>query len=829
VTTARVLIVDDEPFNVDYLEQELEDLGYDTVSAYDGLEALDAVAEHAPDVMLLDIMMPNLDGFGVLERLKGDPITRHIPVIVISAMSDGASVVRGIELGALDYLPKPFDPVLLEARLNTALAAKRLRDLEREYMRQVDTVVEAAEAVEAQRFEPGSLDVVAARDDALGRLARVFVGMANEVHLREQRLRQQLDQLKLDRQESSRGQRAGYAAYLPMDRRHALIAGAELPRAVDGSCLFADVSGFTPLTDALAQSLGRERGAEEVTRLVDRVNEALIAEVHRRGGSVIGFSGDAVTCWFDGDDGARALAAGLAIQRAMSAFAEIPSPDGTLRTLRVKVAVASGPALRLLVGDPGQQRMEVMAGPALDRLAHVSGAVSSGEVLASAEVVDALAGGVEIIERRGDARHALVCALASEVEPRPWPPIDPAALDDEACRPWLLPAVYERLAGGGAAFLAELRPAVAMMVRFTGIDYRDAVEAEARLDRFVRWLQGVVAGYDGSLIQLSVEDKGSYLYVVFGAPAERSDASAQALSAAAALQRRPPELAFIDRLSIGVASGTMRTGSYGSPERRTYGVLGLPVIVAARLMMASDDLALCDQSVHDAGGGGFAFEPLGERSLKGIVEPMPTFRLLGEHPAGPTADGGGAPDLSPTERLVLKVASVVDGPFDAETLAALLPEAAREGLDGRLAALGDRGRLRVGDGAGGAATFTFADPDEGRSLYTTMLFSQRRRLHRLLAVRLEAEGAVGLDRLERAAYHWEAADDPAEAIARYERAGRIAAEAGDPARAERLLRRGLKLESKAAVLSTDFRARLADPDFDDSGPPPPGGGEAAGR
>jgi CheY-like chemotaxis protein len=809
VTKARVLIVDDEPFNVDYLEQELEDLGYDTVSAYDGLEALEAVAEHTPDVVLLDIMMPNLDGFGVLERLKGDPVTRDIPVIVISAMSDGASVIRGIELGALDYLPKPFDPILLEARLNTSLTEKRLRDLEREYMRQVEVVVEAASAVEAQRFEPARLDGVAARDDALGRLARVFVGMAHEVHLREQRLRQQLDQLRLDRQESARGQSAGYAAYLPMDRRHALAAGAALPSAVEGSCLFADVSGFTPLTDAMAHSLGRERGAEEVTRLVDRVNEALIAEVHRRRGSVIGFSGDAVTCWFDGDDGARALAAALAIQRAMAAFAELPSPDGTLRTLHVKVAVASGPAIRLLVGDPGQQRMEVMAGPALDRLALVSAAVASGEVLASAELAATLADRIEVAERRGGSGHARIRAVIAEDEPLPWPEFAPDTLDDEVCRPWLLPAVFERLAEGGAAFLAELRPAVAMMVRFVGIDYRDASEAEARLDRFVRWLQGVVAGYEGSLIQLSVEDKGSYLYVAFGAPDERGDAAAQALSAAVALQRRPPELDFIERLSIGVAAGTMRAGSYGSPDRRTYGVLGLPVIVAARLMMASDDLTLCDEVVQGAGGAEFAFEALGERALKGIAEPTPIFLLLGERKVAAIAEGESAPDLSPTARLVLKVASVVDGPFDVGTLAALLPEAACEGLDVRLATLIERGRLEVADGADGAPTYAFADRSEGRALYATMLFSQRRRLHRLLAERLEAGGG-GLDRLERAAYHWEAADDPAEAIARYERAGRLAAEAGDRARAERLLRRGLDLESKAAVLSSDFRSRMAE-------------------
>src|SRR5512145_2268555 len=100
----KILIVDDEPFNVDYLEQELEDLDYDTVSAVNGQEALAQTAAASPDVILLDVMMPELDGFQVLERLKADKQVRDIPVIIISALNDLRSVVRGIELGAEDYL-----------------------------------------------------------------------------------------------------------------------------------------------------------------------------------------------------------------------------------------------------------------------------------------------------------------------------------------------------------------------------------------------------------------------------------------------------------------------------------------------------------------------------------------------------------------------------------------------------------------------------------------------------------------------------------------------------------------------------------------------------
>ena len=131
---ANILIVDDEEFNVDYLEQELEHLAYDTISAENGVEALEKVAAELPDVILLDIMMPEMDGFEVLDRLKANPAWRHIPVIIISALDDFDSVIKGIEAGADEYLPKPFDPVFLKARIQSALQKKRWHDQEQAYL-----------------------------------------------------------------------------------------------------------------------------------------------------------------------------------------------------------------------------------------------------------------------------------------------------------------------------------------------------------------------------------------------------------------------------------------------------------------------------------------------------------------------------------------------------------------------------------------------------------------------------------------------------------------------------------------------------------------------
>src|SRR5215207_2461476 len=116
--------------------------------------------------------------------------------------------------------------------------------------------------------------------------------------------------------------------YIPMDRRQALARGRALPDRARGAALVADISGFTPLTDALVRELGPQRGAEELTRQLDVIYDAVIAEIDERRGSVVGFSGDAITCWFGDDDGRRATAAALAMQRVMARFAAVALPSG---------------------------------------------------------------------------------------------------------------------------------------------------------------------------------------------------------------------------------------------------------------------------------------------------------------------------------------------------------------------------------------------------------------------------------------------------------------------------------------------------------------------
>ncbi len=193
-----ILVVDDDMLNRVVLSTNLAEQGYTVEMAENGRQALEMIGAQAFDVVLLDLVMPEMDGFQVLEQMKQDPVQREIPVIVISAVDEMDSIIRCIEMGATDYLPKPFDAALLRARLNASLANKRLRDIELEYLEQVNHVIRAAASVESGTFEYASLNPVAARTDALGQLARVFQNMALQVYAREQSLRQQVQDLRIE-------------------------------------------------------------------------------------------------------------------------------------------------------------------------------------------------------------------------------------------------------------------------------------------------------------------------------------------------------------------------------------------------------------------------------------------------------------------------------------------------------------------------------------------------------------------------------------------------------------------------------------------------------
>jgi CheY-like chemotaxis protein len=123
----HILIVDDNEMNREVLSRRLERQGYTFVPAEDGVQALDLLRTQKFDIVLLDIMMPRMNGYQVLEVMKSDPTLGDTPVIVVSAVSELESIVRCVELGAEDYLFKPFNPVLLKARLTAILEKSKLR------------------------------------------------------------------------------------------------------------------------------------------------------------------------------------------------------------------------------------------------------------------------------------------------------------------------------------------------------------------------------------------------------------------------------------------------------------------------------------------------------------------------------------------------------------------------------------------------------------------------------------------------------------------------------------------------------------------------------
>lgn len=194
-----LLVVDDNEDNRYLLVNRLRRLQYTRITeAVNGREALDQLGRADVDLVLLDVMMPELNGYEVLERMRADERLRHVPVIMISALDQVDSVVRCIELGAQDYLTKPFNPVILRARVGACLEKKRLRDQEQRYLHDVGRVTTAAAAVEADTFDTTMLAEVVERADELGQLARVFVRMVDQVAAREAQLKRTIQGLTIE-------------------------------------------------------------------------------------------------------------------------------------------------------------------------------------------------------------------------------------------------------------------------------------------------------------------------------------------------------------------------------------------------------------------------------------------------------------------------------------------------------------------------------------------------------------------------------------------------------------------------------------------------------
>ena len=231
-----VLVVDDTPDIRELLSVQVEMMGLEVVTAANGRQALELMRSRPFDLVLLDIVMPEVSGYKVLEEMNAQPDLRRIPVIVISAIGELDSVVRCIELGADDYMIKPFNTILLRARLEASLEKKRLRDQEQAYLRAVQSERERSDelllnilpAPIAERLKSGEEAIV----DSFDNVTVMFTDIANftlsSAHLSPRELVRLLNSLFSDFDGIAR--QHGLEKIKTIGDAYMLVGGLPIPR-----------------------------------------------------------------------------------------------------------------------------------------------------------------------------------------------------------------------------------------------------------------------------------------------------------------------------------------------------------------------------------------------------------------------------------------------------------------------------------------------------------------------------------------------------------------------------------------------------------------------
>jgi ABC-type oligopeptide transport system substrate-binding subunit/class 3 adenylate cyclase len=426
------------------------------------------------------------------------------------------------------------------------------------------------------------------------------------------------------------------AAYIPRDRVESILR-PDTPLPEEGVALIADISGFTPLTEALTQGLSPDQGAEELTRALSGVFTPLIAEIDAFRGSVIKFGGDALIVWYPRERGVRraavirrALTSAWRMQQAIQIHGQVPTPIGIV-TLKMKIGLTYGPIKRFNLGLPQYGYEDVLGGATLDRMAEAEHHANSGDIMLDRATLAALPEAVTVSEWRDD--FAAVGRLLRPARPKPWPPLAwPPAEESmlvERLAAYVPPQIYETLVSGRAQ-VAELKPVVSLFIQFHGIDYDSDPEVGAKLQTYFSTAQQAAARYGGRVNRLITGDKGSLIHVIFGAPRSVEEQETRAIRCALDLQVECGGLPFIAMQRIGVTSGRVFAGPIGSPNRRDYTTMGDSINLSARLMQnAADDQILLEKAVRDALGPEFELADLGTIMVKGKAQPIPVFAALG--------------------------------------------------------------------------------------------------------------------------------------------------------------------------------------------------------
>jgi class 3 adenylate cyclase len=340
-----ILVVDDVPDNVEILETRLESLGYQVATAGDGIAALEKIRELRPDLVLLDIMMPKLDGIESVKRLKADPSLPFIPVILVTAKTDASDVVAGLESGADDYLTKPVDHAALTARVRAMLRIKALHDTVREQAQRLE--LQAAELASWNQTLEARVAAQVSEIERIGRLKRFLAPQLAETIIA-----------------------AGGEAILERHRRDIVV-------------LFCDMRGFTAFAETAEP--------EDVMAVLGEYHAALGPLVHRHEGTLHRFTGDGMLVVFNDpvpcpDPAFRAVRLAVEMREAVALLAREWVARG--HEIGFGVGIAQGYATLGRIGFEGRSDYTAI-GTVTNLAARLCDAAEDGQILVTRRIVAA--------------------------------------------------------------------------------------------------------------------------------------------------------------------------------------------------------------------------------------------------------------------------------------------------------------------------------------------------------------------------------------------------------------------------------------------------------
>jgi len=347
-----ILVVDDVPDNLDVLRMRLESQGYEVATAGDGVEALKKIRELPPDLVLLDIMMPKMDGIEAVKRLKADAALPFIPVILVTARADAKDVIAGLESGGDDYLTKPVDHAALSARVRSMLRIKALHDTVHAQARRLEE-----QAAELAAWNKTLKERVAAQLGEIGRINRLKQFLAPQI--------------------AERIISSGSEAILDIHRR-------------DVVALFCDMRGFTAFSETAEP--------EDVITVLREYHGALGPLIHRHEGTLNSFTGDGLMVIFNdpipcADPARRAVRLAVDMRDAVASLARSWLSRG--HELGFGVGVAQGYATLGPIGFEG--RFDYTAhGTVINVAARLCAEANDGQILITQRVAAALENAAEL-------------------------------------------------------------------------------------------------------------------------------------------------------------------------------------------------------------------------------------------------------------------------------------------------------------------------------------------------------------------------------------------------------------------------------------------------